>query len=135
MSQQVVVPFYNVTRRSTEAGQALVEYALLLSFMLTLTFASIEFARAIYARNTVTFAAMEGARYAMVHPFDVAATRATVIESSVALTLDPEDIIVQCSPCTRGAPITVSVTYHFISSFSLVVPEMTFSSSAKYYIR
>jgi hypothetical protein len=124
-----------VIRKSTEIGQTLVEYALMLSFLLTLTFASLEFGRAIYARNTITYAAMEGARYAMTHPFDVAGTQQRVVDSSVMLTLAPEDVTVQCSPCTRGSPITVSVTYHFVSNFSLVVPEMTFSSSAKYYIR
>ncbi len=125
----------NKHKRTAEVGQALVEYALLLSFMLILTISGIEVCRAVYVRNTVTYAAYEGARYGITHPTDVNGIRANVIRNAVGVQLAPTDITVECGSCTRGTPLTVYITYDFVSSFSLMVPSMTFTASAMYYIQ
>ncbi len=118
-----------------EAGQAAVEYALVLTLLLILTFGGLEGFRALYVRNTVTYAAYEAAHYGITHPTDVNGIRAKAIQVSVAVDLKPSDITADCGKCTRGSWITVNITYQFKSSFSLVVPNMTFTTSAKYYIK
>ena len=59
-----------VTRRAArrEAGQELVEFALILPLLLLLFLGIIEFGRAILAYNTIANAAREGARYGIVDP-------------------------------------------------------------------
>ncbi len=122
-------------QRRREAGQAAVEYALVLTLLLTLTIGGVEGFRAIYIRNTVAYAAYEGARYGMTHPTDFNGIRAKAIQVSIAVELKPGDIAVDCGRCTRGSWINVAITYPFKSSFSLVIPNMTFTTSAKYYIK
>ena len=51
-----------------EAGQELVEFALILPLLLLLFLGIIEFGRAILAYNTIANAAREGARYGIVDP-------------------------------------------------------------------
>ena len=118
-----------------EAGQAAVEYALVVTLLLMMTFGGVEVFRALYVRNTVAAAAYEGARYGITRPTDFNGIRARVIQVSVAVDLEPSDITVDCGRCTRGSWINVAITYQFESSFSLVVPNMTFTTSAKYYIK
>lgn len=100
-----------------------------------MTFGGVEVFRALYVRNTVAYAAYEGARYGISHPSDVSGIRARAIQVSVAIDLKPEDITVECGHCTRGSWLNVEITYQFNSSFSLVVPDLTFTESAKYYIK
>jgi Flp pilus assembly protein TadG len=58
--------FVSNTRPRGERGTALIEFALVLPFLLLLTFMVIDFSRAFMAKNIVTQAAREGARvYAM----------------------------------------------------------------------
>ena len=61
---------WSVTRRAAgrEAGQELVEFALILPLLLLLFLGIIEFGRAILAYNTIANAAREGARYGIVDP-------------------------------------------------------------------
>ena len=51
-----------------EAGQELVEFALILPLLLLLFLGIIEFGRAMLAYNTIANAAREGARYGIVDP-------------------------------------------------------------------
>jgi Flp pilus assembly protein TadG len=53
--------------RYAERGTALIEFALVLPFMLTLTFAVVDMSRAFWVKNTVHQAAREGVRYLVVH--------------------------------------------------------------------
>jgi len=118
-----------------ESGQALVEYALILLLLMTLTLGGIEACRAIYTRNTLSYAAYESARYGMTHPTDVDGIRTRAIEVSVAVRLTPADITVDCGQCTSGSQLKVAIHYQFDSTFSLLIPTMTFTTSAMYYIK
>jgi Flp pilus assembly protein TadG len=56
-------------RRDThrEAGQATVEFALVLPLLLLLVTGLFDLGRAVWQENTLAYAAREGTRYAMVH--------------------------------------------------------------------
>lgn len=103
--------------REGDAGQALVEFALILPLMLLLLFALADFGRAFYTWLVVTNAAREGAR--------VGATQASTnaIEDRIYDAigpLDPADLTISLINVQgpRGEPIEVDLTY----SFSYVTP-------------
>lgn len=82
----------------SESGQALVEFALIAIFLLTLTFLLIEIGRIAFAWGVVQHAAREGARYAITGQYDLDAPagldarvfsiRQRVISSTVGLPID-----------------------------------------------
>jgi Flp pilus assembly protein TadG len=93
-----------------EAGQELVEFALILPLLLLLFLGIIEFGRAMLAYNTIANAAREGARYGIVTP-NSGAVQARCLEFTSAAGLTG----VTCSP-TIGAPggaVQVRVDYDF----------------------
>ena len=53
--------------RARERGTALIEFALVLPFMIVLTFAVVDLSRAFWVKSTVHQAAREGVRYLVVH--------------------------------------------------------------------
>jgi hypothetical protein len=55
-----------------ERGQATVEFALVILFLLLLLFGIVDFSRLFFAYATMSNAVREGARYAIVHPEDTA---------------------------------------------------------------
>lgn len=56
-----------MTSRHEDAGQALVEFALVVPVLLMLILGLFDVARAVQQENTLAFAAREGTRYAVVH--------------------------------------------------------------------
>ena len=101
-------------------GQALVELALVLPFLLFLTFAIIEFGRYLYLKNTATNASREGARKAVVtYPWDPSViitytkTSPAMSDATVTITSTP-------STPTAGTAVTVTVR----KPFSSVVPKL-----------
>jgi hypothetical protein len=67
------------------AGQDLVEYAMILPFLLLLLLGIMEFGIAIFAYNSIASAAREGARYGIVHPNDFAGIEAAARTSAEGL--------------------------------------------------
>ena len=118
-----------------ERGQSLVEFTLLLPFLLALLFGSIEVSRAVYAQNALTNAAYRGAYYGMIHPTDVEGIKAAAISSAIGIALTQADVQVTCEPCDSRQPIDVAITYRFESVFTPLVPTFTLNASAKYYIQ
>lgn len=57
----------NPARRSSQRGQALVEFALVAPLFFLIVFAIIDFGRYVYYVQVLNNAAREGARYAIVH--------------------------------------------------------------------
>lgn len=98
--------------RQTEKGQALVEFALILPFMLLLLFALVDFGRGFYTWLVVTNAAREGARAAAVQS-DTATVKGKI--NSSAANLDPSKLTITLGNIrgTRGTATTVDVTYNF----------------------
>ena len=55
-----------------ERGQGILEFALVVAFLLITMFAVIDFARVFFGYATMSNGVREGARYAIVHPDDLA---------------------------------------------------------------
>lgn len=122
-------------RSYLEEGQSLVEFTLLIPFLITLLFGSIEVGRLVYFQNALAHAAYEGAYYGMIHPLDTHEIKAEVLNTAVGVPLTAADITVVCEPCESGAPITVAITYRFESFFTPLIPSVNLSAAAKYYIQ
>lgn len=93
-------------------GQALVELALALSFLLLVLVGLADYGRALIIQVAMTNAAREGAFYAAANPDDLNGTRTRVKQeaSNAGMTLSDSDITVQL-PQNRqaGQPVTVTV--------------------------
>ena len=98
-----------------EAGQDLVEYALVLPLFLFLTLGVIEFSLLYFQYNTVANAAREGARAGVVMPNELcgqACLDAHIVDAAKAMTtgLNPAELDVEVEHPSEDL-ITVVVTY------------------------
>jgi len=103
-------------RRSSEGGQSLVEFALVLPILLILLLGVLDFGRAVAAYNAVSNGARSGARVAVVDQ-NPAAVEAAVESEAIGLdsvsvafdgTLDPDP---QCPRIGCLIEVTVSTQY------------------------
>jgi Flp pilus assembly protein TadG len=123
------------TFRRRERGSSLVEQALILTFLLSMLFAIIDFGRAMYTYHFVSNAAREASRWASVRGITTslpggAASPASVralVKDVTGMGLDPAKITVDTSwvpppnnspACTQniknpGCVVQVSVTYSY----------------------
>lgn len=95
---------------SNERGSTLIEFTAVLSILLSLTFAMVDFGRYVYANNIIQSAAQEGAR-AGLSDGDI---NAAVL--SKVLTLDPAKVSVSAHNNNDGSlqkTVQVDVTYQF----------------------
>jgi Flp pilus assembly protein TadG len=117
----------DATRRS-HRGQAMAEFALVLTPCLTLFFGIINFALALYCYNFVCYSAQQAVRYATVH-----GSTATTAATSSSITTYVDGLVVGVlntsamtvtttwSPNNKpGSVVTVVITYHFPPLTSLV---------------
>jgi Flp pilus assembly protein TadG len=105
--------------RKTEAGQALVEFTLILPLFLILLFAIVDFGRGFYTWVLVTNAAREGARMAAVQS-DQATVEQRIHDSYCdnypsSCGLDPTklDITTTNVQGPRGEPVEIDLEYDF----------------------
>jgi len=92
-----------------ERGTTLVEFTVVLTILLALTFGMIDFARYVYAISVVRAAAQEGARAGLVLTVDEATAATAAKDKMIALDLDRAVVQVQ-----KGAEIVdATVTYQF----------------------
>ncbi|MGE5597401.1 MAG: TadE/TadG family type IV pilus assembly protein [Hyphomicrobiales bacterium] len=105
--------------RETEAGQSLVEFAMILPVFLLLLFALVDFGRGFYTWLVVTNAAREGARAAAVQ-MDSAGIDQKIQEAYCDdypgdCSLDPAKMTVTKTNVqgARGSEVTISVSYDF----------------------
>ncbi len=103
-----------------ESGAAFVEFGILASIFLTLSFAVIDFGRMMWLNNTVEHVAAEGARYAAVRgsnkasPVDASQVTTYVQDRATGVPAADMDISVTWSPnTTPGGSVTVVVTYDY----------------------
>lgn len=114
-----------VTRR--QRGQSLIEFAISLTFMITLLAGVVDLGRAYFVFITLRDAAQEGAMYGSIEPTDVTGIKNRVVATSdglldlghvsmdkIGVKLLPEGTAVACA----GYGIEISVTY----DFTLVAP-------------
>ncbi len=102
-------------------GQDLVEYALLLPFMLMLIMGIFDLGRVTFLYSTITNISREGARYGVVHQCETAEVIAAAKDKSIGI--DPGDLIfnviwnpADCSypDPTGSGTVTVSVSFDFL---------------------
>jgi Flp pilus assembly protein TadG len=123
------------SRPDGQRGQALLEFALVISFLFLLLFAIIDFSRVFFGYATMSNGVREGARYAIVHPHDDAgiidAARAMmfVIGAPVEVTVTfPDD---ECR--SRLCPVTVTATSNF-DVWTPIVPALQLVANATMHI-
>jgi Flp pilus assembly protein TadG len=111
--------------RSREAGQQLVEFALILPLLLLLLFGLIEFGLIVYAYNTLANAGREVARYGSITPQD-SEIRQFITDTMMtddrrwAIGIRPEDLNVETAladngPLVSTVHVTVSYTYTYMT--------------------
>ncbi len=103
-----------------ESGAAFVEFGILASIFITLSFAVIDFGRMMWLNNTVEHVAAEGARYAAVRgsnkasPVDADQITTYVQDRATGVPAADMDISVTWSPNNNpGGSVTVVVTYDY----------------------
>ncbi len=103
-----------------ESGASFIEFGILASVLVTLSFAIIDFGRMMWLNNTVEHVATEGARYAAVRgsnkssPVDAAQVTAYVQDRATGVPAADMDISVTWSPNNNpGGSVTVLVTYNY----------------------
>lgn len=114
-------------------GQVTVEFALGMVVFLLLLLGILEIARAYFAHAAINHAAREGARLAIVDPNDTDGIVSRVISSASGLGLTNEDI--QVSEPTgeawaAGSPITITVSYDYITIIDAILPDLLLSTSS-----
>ncbi len=93
----------NPAQHRREAGQDLIEFAMVLPLLLLLLLGIMEFGLAVFSYVSVANAAREGARYGIIHPGDTAGIEAAtlakvsdLIQDSMQITVSrPDDQTVQ----------------------------------------
>ena len=106
--------------RKDRRGTAVVEFALVGSILILVTFAIIDFGRMMWLNNTVEHAATEGARFAAVRgsnkPSPATETQvvSVVQNRAVGMALTTSEIAVTWTPDNNaGSTVTVQVTYNY----------------------
>jgi Flp pilus assembly protein TadG len=128
------------SRPDRQQGQALLEFALVISFLFLLIFAIIDFSRVFFGYATMSNGVREGARYAIVHPNDNAgieeAARAMmfVIGAPVEVTVSFPDTDGGGGPChSRECRVVVTATSNF-DVWTPVVPTLQLVAHATMHI-
>lgn len=88
--------------RADEAGQSLVEFALVLPILLLIITGLFDVARATWQENTLAYAAREGTRYAIVHG-------SGSVDGTVVSSTNDQPVVDAVRNAAVGVP-TVSVT-------------------------
>jgi len=104
------------------SGQDLVEFALVVPFLLLLIMGIFDLGRVTFFYSTLTNISREGARYGVVHPCDDDGVIAAAMDKAIGLDLDPIDdfdITWDPSDCSATDPpgrgtVIVSVSFEFI---------------------
>ena len=113
-------PFILLKLLKDRSGTAFIEFAILASIFITLSFVIIDFGRMMWLNNTVEHVAAEGARYAAVRgsdkasPVDEDQVKTYVRDRATGIPAADMDIDVTWSPNNNpGGSVTVLVTYDY----------------------
>ncbi len=93
-----------------ETGSTIIEFTLVLSLLLSLTFAMIDFGRYVYTNNMVQSAAQEGARAGLIAGQDI---EAAALGKLITLDQSKANVSSQSSGSATQTVIHVDVTYQF----------------------
>ena len=115
--------------RRDQEGSAIVEFALIIPFLLLLTVGLIDIGRMMWYRTTLEHVAREGTRFAAVRgasslfPASQAAVEEFVANRSVGIGGDDLGIDVTWAPSNApGSTVTVAVTFDFSFFISGILP-------------
>ena len=108
--------------RNTTAGQALVEFALLATLVITLLLGIVDFGRAYYTQVQIKNAVGDAGYYAIQNPDDTAGTKQVIIRqlSNLNPAINTSNISVSCA--SGSTKKQISVTYQYSLMFSWLVP-------------
>ena len=113
-------PFIILKLLRDKSGVSFVEFGILASIFITLSFAVIDFGRMMWLNNTVEHVATEGARYAAVRgsnkasPVDVDQVKTYVRDRATGIPAADMAINVTWNPSNNpGGSVTVVVTYNY----------------------
>jgi Flp pilus assembly protein TadG len=132
------------TRRWRDRGAAAVEFALLVGPLVMLIFGSIEFGLAVQAKTMLENSAREGVRMASlvgasdgsIATQEVKDTVTSALSSVPGLVVDPNKILVTCTPapCVMGtakagtvATVKVSIQYTGVTG---LIPKLPFTATS-----
>jgi Flp pilus assembly protein TadG len=111
-----------------QKGQALVEFALVITVLLTMLLGMVDFALAYYSQVTIRNAVAEGGYYAIQHPGDTAgienAIDAELADRPFIEKVGHPTITVCATDATGGKQTSIDVTYTHHLLFSYLVPSM-----------
>jgi Flp pilus assembly protein TadG len=106
------------------------EFALILSVFLLLTFGTIDFGRGVWTYNTLSHAAREATRYAVVHgawsQYPASSEQIKEIITKQAAGLDPQKVVVTTSWQPNNEPgsvVQVQAQYNFKPVTPLIFSE------------
>jgi hypothetical protein len=134
MSEGEMVGDARDRRPDGERGQGLLEFALVVVFLLITMFAIIDFARVFFGYATMSNGVREGARYAVVHPGEdgdiIAAAEAMmlVIGAPVVVQVGYPD-----GNMDRGSRVVLTATSDF-NVWTPIVPSFTMEAQATMHI-
>lgn len=121
-----------------EKGQAAVEFALVISFLLLVLFGIIDFSRLLFAYATMSNGVREGARYAIVHAgaeheadiIEAAEAMMVVIGGDAEVTVDFPDTDKPGGPyCSHVCRVVVRATSDF-GVWTPVIPNLEIETQA-----
>jgi hypothetical protein len=117
-----------------EAGQELVEFALILPLLLLLFFGIIEVGRLMLSYNTIANAAREGARYGIVDPTNTTGIQAEALRLITGVVCrggTPPQVTIPPNPPEGTIQVTVSCRFEtVIVNFIPALADVTLSSTA-----
>ena len=96
----------------SEAGQAIIEFALTISITLLLIFGMIDFSRAVYTASVIQWAAQHGARAGIAAPIEDLGTAVNKAAKARLVGLDLEKVGVVGS-LEANNTVSVTITYPF----------------------
>ena len=114
-------------RRRSDAGAAMVEFALVVPILLLLVVGIIQFGRVFSMQIQLSGAANDGARYLSVHPSDTAGARNRARAAAANLNLTNAEItVVAVSPCTPTSSVSVETRRVFVFDIPILpLPNLT----------
>jgi hypothetical protein len=123
-----------------ERGQATVEFALVITFLLLLLFGIVDFSRLFFAYATMSNGVREGARYGIVHPEDTAGieqhARAmmVLIGGQASITIEFPDTDAQDNArCSHYCRVVVRATSDF-NVWTPIIPNLQIVAQATMHV-
>ncbi len=112
---------HSPNRSARVCGQALVEFAFVITALVLLLMGMFDLGYGIYSYNVVASAAREGARYGITSPTETETIKDVAMARAVGIGLDRSQISVSCQDngghrvgdCLLGYDMTVVVPYTF----------------------